>query len=93
MTDNSVTITGLNSNILHQFFVISRNEAGTSLPSSIVFVNVSSAAWKGNDKMHGLPTPPHTVTITKRGADFIELAWTTPAISMPDERLKYRYDC
>jgi hypothetical protein len=41
------TVSGLKTDTKYRFFVIARNVFGTSLPSSVVTVNVSSAAWDG----------------------------------------------
>ena len=38
---HSVTISGLKTNQKHQFFIVSRNEQGTSLPTSVITVNIS----------------------------------------------------
>ena len=32
---------------IYKFYVVSRNENGTSLPSSILTLNMSKAAWNG----------------------------------------------
>ena len=40
-------VTDLKTNALHQFFVVSRNLDGTSLPSALITVNVSADSWNG----------------------------------------------
>ena len=83
------TITELDTNQLHQFFVIARNKDGNSLPSSIIHLNVSSVAWNGQD-VKGVPSCPHQIAISRKGTDFITLSWTSPAVSTPDAEIKYR---
>ena len=39
---NNLTVGGI-----YKFYVVSRNENGTSLPSSILTLNVSESAWNG----------------------------------------------
>ena len=40
-------VTDLTADTLHQFFVVSRNLEGTSLPSSVITVNTSAEEWNG----------------------------------------------
>jgi hypothetical protein len=83
-----VTITGLEKNKNHQFFIVSRNGEGTSLPTSVITANLSRAAWNGQ-LVHGRPSPPHEVA-TSIGADYIVVSWTPPTISDPEDYHKYR---
>ena len=86
---SSVTITGLEKNTKYQFFAISRNEFGTSLPSSLINVNVSRTAWDGQ-KVEGKPSAPHGIELIKAGAKMLSFAWTAPIISNHDDLIKYR---
>ena len=63
---SSVTITGLETDTKYQFFAISRNQFGTSLPTSLISVNVSRAAWNGQ-KVTGKPSAPHGIELVKGG--------------------------
>ena len=42
-----IKINDLTKGEVYSFFVVSRNENGTSLPSSVLTLNVSEAAWNG----------------------------------------------
>lgn len=42
MTETSATLTGLESKKLYQIFVVSRNNYGTSLPTSVLMINVTN---------------------------------------------------
>ena len=64
---------------LPQFFIVARNSEGTSLPTSLITVNTSSAGWDGK-RVEGLPSPPHEIR-TSASADAIELWWTAPVIA------------
>ena len=83
------TVTGLKTNTKYRFYVIARNAFGTSLPSSVVTVNVSSVAWDGS-RIEGLPSSPHSIEISQTGADFLTLSWTAPTISHHEDEHKYR---
>ena len=88
-TGSSVTIKGLDKDVKYQFFVISRNQFGTSLPSSLIRVNVSDSAWNGK-KVEGKPSAPHGIELVKAGAKMLSFAWTAPVISNHDDLIKYR---
>ena len=83
------TVTGLKTNTKYRFFVIARNVFGTSLPSSVVTVNVSKEAWDGT-RIEGLPSSPHAIDITQTGADYLTLSWTAPTISHHQDEHKYK---
>lgn len=87
--DTSVIITGLKTNQRYQFFAISRNKIGTSLPTSIVTLNISRAAWDGQ-KILGKPSAPHGIELDKVSANFLTFTWTAPVISDHEDLLKYR---
>ena len=53
-TQNHMTIAGLKPETLHQFFIVSRNSQGTSLPTSLITLNTSRAGWDGQN-VKGLP--------------------------------------
>ena len=73
---------------VYQFFVVATNSAGTSLPSSLVTVNVSRDAWEGVE-VAGSPSPPHQLTALRVAVDSIQLSWQTPTISNHEWPLHY----
>ena len=46
-------------------------------------------SWNG-ESISGLPTPPHSVVVDASTPETIQLTWTTPVISHPEDSLKYR---
>ena len=42
-----MSISNLTKGGIYKFYVVSRNDQGTSLPSSILTLNVSKEAWNG----------------------------------------------
>ena len=71
-----------------QFFIVAQNSEGTSLPTSLITVNTSSAGWDGK-RVEGLPSPPHEIR-TSASADAIELWWTAPVIASASDYHKYK---
>ena len=90
LTDTSVIITGLEKNERYQFFAISRNSIGTSLPTAMLTLNISSEAWDGK-KVVGKPSAPHGIELDSISANFLTFSWTAPVISDHKDLLKYRY--
>eukprot|EP00092_Neocalanus_flemingeri_P093803 GFUD01119242.1.p1 GENE.GFUD01119242.1~~GFUD01119242.1.p1 ORF type:complete len:1460 (+),score=180.34 GFUD01119242.1:219-4598(+) len=84
-----VKIPDLETGKKYRFFVVSRNEKGTSLPSSIVTVNVSSESWNGTS-ISGASSPPHLLEVDSHSATWLQFAWNPPAITHPEDVLKYR---
>ena len=90
LTDTSVIITGLEKNERYQFFAISRNSIGTSLPTAMLTLNISSEAWDGK-KVVGKPSAPHGIELDSMSANYLTFSWTAPVISDHKDLLKYRY--
>ena len=86
-----MTISGLTKDSKYQFFIIARNSAGTSLPSSVLSTNVSQLAWDG-EKVQGRPSAPHGIEVLKTSANMLSFAWTAPIISDHEDLIKYRLD-
>jgi len=84
-----VKIQELQTGKKYRFFVVSRNEKGTSLPSSIVTVNVSAKAWNGTS-ISGSTSPPHLLEVESHSATWLQFVWNPPAITHPEDVLKYR---
>jgi hypothetical protein len=85
-----VKISGLEVGSLYRFFVVSHNQKGSSLPSSIIKLNVSAAAWQGIP-ISGASSPPHILSLDGRSPTGLTFSWNPPAISHPEDLLKYRY--
>ena len=84
-----VKITGLQTNQTYRFFVVSRNAAGTSLPSSIVTLNITASGWTGKP-VPGAASPPHRLQVESHSATWLQFVWNPPAVSHPEDRLKFR---
>jgi hypothetical protein len=84
-----IKISGLEVGRLYSFFVASKNQKGSSLPSSIVTLNVSAAAWQGR-AIFGASSPPHILSLDDKAPTDLTFSWNPPAISHPEDLIKYR---
>ena len=75
----------LKPNSLYSFYVVSRNSLGSSLPSSVFSLNISSKTWA----RAGASSPPHQLTVEGKTTDSVDLQWNPPAIRHPEDRLSY----
>ncbi|XP_065215789.1 Ig-like and fibronectin type-III domain-containing protein 1 isoform X2 [Planococcus citri] len=74
---------------LYSIFVVSRNVHGTSLPSSILLLNVTEKdTSKGG--ITGVTSPPHSLAVSSHSANFVTITWQPPEFSHPAERLYYK---
>lgn len=85
-----VKISDLSVGKKYQFFAVSRNSKGTSLPSSIITLNASAESWSTKDPIRGAPSPPHLLAVESHSATWLQFTWNPPAISHPEDVLKYR---
>ena len=58
----SVRVSGLSPHCLYSFYVVSRNNLGSSLPSSVVVLNITFQA----EIETGTTSPPHLLTVDKK---------------------------
>ena len=83
-----VKVDGLVTGRLYSFYVVSRNDKGTSLPSSLLTVNISLAAWTG--QAVGATSPPHVLRLRSETTTSLSLEWNPPSIAHPEDQLRYR---
>ena len=83
-----VKVDDLETDRLYSFYVVSRNKKGTSLPSSILTVNISLAAWSGQTV--GATSPPHVLRLRSRTESSLSLEWNPPSIAHPESQIQYR---
>lgn len=83
-------INNLKSKQLYNFFVLAANDHGTSLPSSIITINITKEALS-NGTISGVPSAPQGISVTSRSADYITVSWQQPALVHPTDRLTYTF--
>ncbi|XP_077284865.1 Ig-like and fibronectin type-III domain-containing protein 2 isoform X2 [Arctopsyche grandis] len=86
-TDTSVTITNLENGGLYNIFVVTHNEHGTSLPSSILMINCSGES--STKIVNSVPSPPHALAVSGHSATWVTISWQPPEFSHPQEIISY----
>lgn len=89
VNDTKVEISGLKMGTMYNFFVVSRNTHGTSLPSSVLIINVTHTEL--DDKgIPGVTSPPHSLAVSSHSATWVTITWQPPEFSQPAEQLSYK---
>lgn len=85
-TGTSTILTNLDKGANYHIFVVARNPHGTSLPSSIVMLNIS----KDVDMAQGVTSPPHSLAVSSHSATWVTITWQPPEFSHPSELITYQ---
>ncbi|XP_039756067.1 Ig-like and fibronectin type-III domain-containing protein 1 isoform X2 [Pararge aegeria] len=92
--DNQITVNqtmarieGLEVNSTYHLFVVAANEQGTSLPSSMLLLNITDD--KEHKEVTGIPSPPHSLSVSSHSATWLALSWQPPQFSLPDDKISY----
>ncbi|XP_046969114.1 Ig-like and fibronectin type-III domain-containing protein 2 isoform X1 [Vanessa cardui] len=88
VTQTMARIEGLEVNSTYHLFVVAVNEHGTSLPSSMLLINITDGD-KDNKEVSGIPSPPHSLSVSSHSATWLALSWQPPQFSLPDEKISY----
>ncbi|XP_050529397.1 Ig-like and fibronectin type-III domain-containing protein 1 isoform X2 [Daktulosphaira vitifoliae] len=88
VNENSIQLNNLESRKLYKIFVISKNAYGTSLPTSILLLNITDTNLN-NKKITGVPSPPHSLVISSHSANYVTINWQPPEFSHVSEEIKY----
>merc|ERR1719483_496943 len=88
---STVKINNLTSGKRYKFFVVSRNDKGTSLPSSILTINITkNNGVQGLVTVMGATSPPHQLAVDGHSATWLLFIWNPPAVSHPEDVIRYR---
>ncbi|KAB0793035.1 hypothetical protein PPYR_12655 [Photinus pyralis] len=87
VSDTSYTLKNLEKSAFYQLFVVSRNQHGTSLPSSILTLQVAKS---DGERVSGVTSPPHSLAIASHSATWVTITWQPPAFSLPSQQITYR---
>ncbi|GFG31451.1 hypothetical protein Cfor_07805, partial [Coptotermes formosanus] len=89
VNDTKVEISNLETGTMYNFFVVSRNMHGTSLPSSVLMINITHTEL--DDKgIPGVTSPPHSLAVSSHSATWVTITWQPPEFSQPAEQLSYK---
>ncbi|CAH0694433.1 unnamed protein product [Spodoptera exigua] len=86
VSDTMTHINDLEKNSTYHVFVVAANMYGESLPSSMLLFNVSETEEK---EVAGIPSPPHSLSVSSHSATWLTLTWQPPQFSQPDEKISY----
>ncbi|XP_072944512.1 Ig-like and fibronectin type-III domain-containing protein 2 [Epargyreus clarus] len=87
VTETMARIDGLEVNSTYHLFVVAVNQHGSSLPSSMLLLNITEDTE--NKEVSGIPSPPHSLSVASHSATWLTLSWQPPQFSHPDEKLTY----
>ncbi|XP_075980799.1 Ig-like and fibronectin type-III domain-containing protein 2 isoform X2 [Anticarsia gemmatalis] len=76
----------LEVNSTYHVFVVAINNYGESLPSSMLLFNFTDMEEK---EVSGIPSPPHSLSVSSHSATWLTLTWQPPQFSQPDEKISY----
>ncbi|XP_046405305.1 Ig-like and fibronectin type-III domain-containing protein 1 isoform X1 [Ischnura elegans] len=89
VTNTSANITSLDKGYVYDFFVVSRNDEGTSLPASSIMINVTETKLEGKG-IAAVTSPPHSLSVASHSATYVVISWQPPEFSHPTEEISYR---
>ncbi|XP_050664730.1 Ig-like and fibronectin type-III domain-containing protein 2 isoform X2 [Leptidea sinapis] len=87
VTQTMARIEDLEVNSTYHVFVLAANDHGTSLPSSMLLLNITEDIE--NKEVSGIPSPPHSLSVASHSATWLSLSWQPPLFSQPDEKITY----
>lgn len=71
----------------YQLFVVSQNEHGTSIPSSMILI---TAKKTNGEIVDGVTSPPHSLAVASHSATWVSVTWQPPEFSHPAELITYK---
>ncbi|GBP57931.1 Ig-like and fibronectin type-III domain-containing protein 2 [Eumeta japonica] len=87
VTDTMVRLENLEPDALYHMFVVAVNDNGTSLPSSLLLLNMTEQ--EAGQQVAGIPSPPHSLAVSSHSATWLTVSWQPPQFSQPDEKISY----
>ncbi|KAK6628150.1 hypothetical protein RUM43_001962 [Polyplax serrata] len=88
-TKTAVVLKGLETHQTYKIYVISRNNHGTSLPSSILLINVTETDLT-NGGIKGIPSAPHSLAVSSHSANWVTISWHPPEFSHFSDAVVYK---
>lgn len=85
LTDTVATVPNLQTGNMYNFFVITMNEAGTSLPSAILTINVTEE-HEDDKGLTGVSSAPHSIVLDAKTATTLTVVWQPPEFAHPTDR-------
>lgn len=89
LTDTVAEVGNLKKGMLYNFFVVALNDEGSSLPSSVLTINITDDSSNGSS-IAGVASPPHSVVLEAKTATTLTVVWQPPVLALPTDRFKYK---
>jgi hypothetical protein len=89
VNENSVVLIKLETGKLYKVFVVSKNIHGTSLPSSILLLNITETDLDSKGVV-GVTSPPHSLSVSAHSANYVTITWQPPEFSHVSEEITYK---
>lgn len=86
--NTSITLSNLSKGHLYNIFVVSQNKHGSSLPSSILIINVT--ATDVGEGVASVTSSPHSLAVSAHSATWVTVSWQPPQFSHYSESLSYK---
>ncbi|XP_050727678.1 Ig-like and fibronectin type-III domain-containing protein 1 isoform X2 [Eriocheir sinensis] len=88
LTDTVATVTNLKTGNMYNFFVVTLNDMGTSLPSAVLTINATEeSSLEG--AMAGVSSAPHSLVLDHKTATTLTVVWQPPELAHPTDRFTY----
>ncbi|XP_063860088.1 Ig-like and fibronectin type-III domain-containing protein 2 isoform X4 [Scylla paramamosain] len=88
LTDTVATVPNLKTGNMYNFFVITMNEEGTSLPSAVLTINVTEE-HEDDSGLTGVSSAPHSLVLDAKTATTLTVVWQPPEFAHPTDRFIY----
>lgn len=85
LTDTVATVTNLKTGSMYNFFVVTMNEKGTSLPSAVLTINVTEES-NSEGAIPGVSSAPHSLVLDHKTATTLTVVWQPPELAHPTDR-------
>lgn len=89
VTETEATVDKLEVGALYNFFVVAQNQHGSSLPSSVLLINLTHTEPNGRG-VAAVTSPPHSLSVASHSATWLTVSWQPPEFSLPAELVTYR---
>ncbi|KAK9739714.1 Fibronectin type III domain [Popillia japonica] len=85
--DTKIVVSNLEAGAIYNVFVVSKNDFGSSLPSSIVMISVKKT--ENQTTISGVTSPPHSLAVASHSATWVTITWKPPEFIHPSEQVTY----
>lgn len=85
LTDTVATVADLKTGNMYNFFVVTMNDKGTSLPSAVLTINATEESLV-EGAVAGVSSAPHSLVLDHKTATTLTVVWQPPELAHPTDR-------